>query len=110
MENSKLESYAPRAVSYSSPKSSKKASSEYLNIYIAISQTPNDKIPVKKEETSNQEQLLPSPKMNKINDTMFCISMERDVHLFYLITNPEEKAKMKVKKAFGMVSICLTML
>ena len=55
MENSKFESYAPRAVSYSSPKGSKKASSEYLNIYIAISQTPNDKIPVKKEETSNQE-------------------------------------------------------
>ena len=46
--------------------------------------------------------------MSKINDTMFCISMERDVHLFYLITNPEEKAKMKVKKVFGMVPFTLT--
>ena len=110
MENSKLESYAPRAVPHSPPKSSKKVSSKYLNINIAISQTPNDKNPVKKEDTPNQESPLPSPKMNKINDTMFCISMERDVHLFYLITNPEEKSKMKVKKAFGMVSVCLTML
>ena len=54
MENSKLESYAPRAVSDSSPKSSKKANSQYSNIYIAITPTP-DKIPVKKEETPNQE-------------------------------------------------------
>lgn len=52
--------------------------------------------------------MLPRPKMNKINDTMFCISMERDVHLFYLITNSEEKAKQKVKKVFGMITYTLT--
>lgn len=39
---------------------------------------------------------------------MFCISMERDVNLFYYITNNEEKAKMKVKKAFGMLAHTLT--
>lgn len=39
---------------------------------------------------------------------MFCISMERDVNLFYYITNNEEKAKMKVKKAFGMLTHTLT--
>jgi len=32
--------------------------------------------------------MLPSPRMNKINDTVFCISMERDIHVFYLIKNP----------------------
>jgi hypothetical protein len=52
--------------------------------------------------------MLPCPKMNKINDTMFCISMERDVHLFYLVTNSEEKAKQKVKKVFGMITYTLT--
>lgn len=60
-----------------------------------------------KIDPSNQEVPLPSPKMNKINDTMFCISMERDVHLFYLVTNQEEKAKQKVKKIFGMISYTL---
>jgi hypothetical protein len=60
-----------------------------------------------KADPSNQEVPLPSPKMNKINDTMFCISMERDVHLFYLVTNQEEKAKQKVKKIFGMISYTL---
>jgi hypothetical protein len=34
--------------------------------------------------------------------------MERDVHLFYLITNSEEKAKQKVKKVFGMITYTLT--
>lgn len=60
-----------------------------------------------KVDSANQELALPSPKMNKINDTMFCISMERDVHLFYLVTNQEEKAKQKVKKIFGMISYTL---
>lgn len=46
--------------------------------------------------------------MNKINDTMFCISMDREVHLFYLVTNSEEKAKQKVKKIFGMITYTLT--
>lgn len=59
-----------------------------------------------KADTGNQEAPLPCPKMNKINDTMFCISMERDVHLFYLVTNQEENAK-KMKKIFGMVSYTL---
>jgi len=30
--------------------------------------------------------------------------MEQDVHLFYQITNPEEKAKMKLKRTFGIAS------
>ena len=42
--------------------------------------------------------------MNKINDTAFSISMERDIYVFYLIKNPEEKAKMKIKKTFGVIS------
>ena len=35
--------------------------------------------------------------MNKINDTAFSISMERDIYVFYLIKNPEEKAKSEEK-------------
>jgi hypothetical protein len=61
----------------------------------------------KAEGGGSQEVMLPCPKINKINDTMFCISMERDVHLFYLVTNQEEKAKQKVKKIFGMISYTL---
>lgn len=39
---------------------------------------------------------------------MFCISMERDLHLFYMITNAEEKAKQKQKKTFGVIPFSLT--
>ena len=38
---------------------------------------------------------------------MFCLSMEMDVHLFYMITNEEEKAKMKTKRTFGIASYCV---
>lgn len=51
--------------------------------------------------------MLPCPKLNKINETMFCISMESDLHLFYLVTNSEEKAKQKIKKVFGVISYTL---
>ena len=59
------------------------------------------------ETGGSKDDLLPSPHMNKINDTMFCISMEMDVHLFYMITSHEEKAKMKTKRTFGMTTYCV---
>jgi len=54
MENSKFESYASRAIPHSSAKSSKKTSM-YLISYLANITTPNDKVPVKKEEIQNQD-------------------------------------------------------
>jgi hypothetical protein len=33
--------------------------------------------------------------------------MERDVHLFYMVTNSEEKAKQKIKRVFGIITFTL---
>lgn len=43
---------------------------------------------------------LPSPKITKINESMYCISLEQDLNLFYY-QQPEDKAKKRSNKMFG---------
>lgn len=44
--------------------------------------------------------LLPSPKINKINECMYCITLDQQINLFYYVP-PEDRVKKKSNKTFG---------